>query len=111
LKKFHQEITGFTVNWDDNLATAIDTLADTGKWPTLWDDRVKESFFMGRDRKSFDAKASHFDIILISPLDLLGSPGFILIHVDGTAIGKVEGLSSPSPSSSPLPSHSNRPNR
>jgi hypothetical protein len=111
--------TGFTVNWDGKPATALDTLEDTGKSPTLWDDRIKESLFVGRDRKSFDPKAPHFDVILISLLDspyfpkyeyepegglpptemddlpvesLLGRPGFVVIHVGGTAIGKLEGL-------------------
>jgi hypothetical protein len=119
-KKFHLEITGFTFNWDDNLANAIDTLEDTEKRPTLWDDRINESRFVGRERKSFDPKAPpHFDVSLISLLDspffplyelepegglpptriddlpvesLLGRPGFVIIHVCGTAFGKLKGL-------------------
>jgi hypothetical protein len=110
---------GFTVNWNGNPATAIDTLEDAGTSPTLRDDRIRESFLVGRERKSFDPKSPHFDIILISLLDspyfpqyerepegglpptlmdrlpvesLLGRPGFVLIHVGGTAIGKLEGL-------------------
>jgi hypothetical protein len=110
---------GFSVNWDGNPATAIDCLEDTGSSPTLWADRCTESLFTGRDRKSFDPKAPHFDVILISLLDspwfpqyekepveglkptrmdelpvesMLGRPGFVILHVGGTAIGKLEGI-------------------
>jgi hypothetical protein len=57
------------VNWNGNPATAIDTLDGAGTSPTLRDDRIRETFLMDRERKSFDPKSPHFEIILISLLD------------------------------------------
>jgi len=105
---------GFTVKWDQNPASVIATLEGCGAAPTLLDGRNTDT-----ERKPFDPKAPHFDIIVINllnspyfpqyttvpedglpptPMDnlpipsLLGRPGFILLHVGGTSVGREEGL-------------------
>ncbi|KAA8909301.1 MT-A70-domain-containing protein, partial [Sphaerosporella brunnea] len=109
---------GFTVHWNEMPWSIIEALEGSGKSPTLWEDRCRESILGAQDRKNFDPKAPHFDVVLISLLDspwfpqveylpseglpptaldhlpvesLLGRPGFVILHVGGTVVGKTEG--------------------
>ncbi|KAI5857766.1 hypothetical protein BZA05DRAFT_105501 [Tricharina praecox] len=106
---------GFNIKWDEHPSTIISALEDCGAAPTLSDDRMNET----STRKAFDPKAPHFDVIVINLLEspyfpkdtvvpegglrptlmddlpissLLGRPGFIIMHIGGTALGREEGM-------------------